>query len=147
MEEKNEIVAQSNNMNLVNEIEYSSKEVFCSLSGDTIEEKTKIFNAMSKCDFRVADKLNTPIQLKDVIIQRYTKVDEQTGEVQDKKRIILIDGEGTTYASASNGLFSSLMKLFAIIGMPHTWETPLPIKVIETETKNKTKTYEIQIIN
>lgn len=148
MEEKNELAINNNSaLTLVDEMERNTKEVFCSMEGNTMEEKKKIFNAMSKCDFRVADRLNTPIALNDVIIQKYTSVNDETGEVTEKKRIILIDKDGVTYASASNGLYNSLLRLFAIIGMPNTWTEPINIEVIESETKNKTKTYEIKTID
>ena len=99
-----------------------------------------------KADKRVADILNTPIKLANVFIQSYEKVDEETGEVQTKVRTILIDDANNSYASASRGLYNSLLKLFAILGMPDTWEKPIDIKVVEVGMKNGGKTYVIEPI-
>ena len=146
-QDENKIIVPNNNdLTLVDEMTKSSKQTYSSIKGSTLEEKKQLFNAMSKCDYRVVDKLGETILLKDLIIQKYDKVNEETGVLESKKRIILVDNEGKTYASASNGLFNSISRLFGILGTPDTWSEPIPIQVIETETKNKQKTYEIKTI-
>lgn len=145
-EETMNIVPKSNDLTLVDEMARSKKQTFCSIEGNTAEERKQIFNAMSKCDYRVADMLNQTITLKDVIIQKYTSVAEDTGEVSEKNRIILIDNEGKTYASASRGLYNGILRLFAIVGMPATWKEPMQVQVCETTTKKGQKTYELKIM-
>lgn len=147
MEEKTDIlVPETSSLTLVDELNRNSKELYCSMKMETTEDKKAIFNAMGKCDFRLSDCLNTTIMLKDVIAQKYNKVDDETGEVSEKIRTIFIDENGKTYASASNGLFSSTKKLFALMGTPDTWETPIAIQVVQTDTKQGFKTFEIKLV-
>lgn len=135
MEEKNDLT-------LVEEIENSSKQTYCSIPLDTIDNKKKVFAISESADFKVADYLNTPILLKNVFIQKYDKVNEETGEVIPKTRTILIDSEGKSYASASKGLYNSLLKLMALLGKPDEWEEPIKVMIKEV-TINKGKTYAI----
>ena len=145
--ESNVIVVNNNsNLTLQDEVVKSTKNVYCSVKGNTVEEKKLVFNAMSQCDYKVADKLGETIALKDVILQKYNKVNETTGELEGKYRTILIDSQGVTYASASVGLFNSLMRLFAIIGEPNTWASPINIQVVETAMKKGGKTYTIKTV-
>lgn len=147
MEEKNEIVtSETTSLTLMDELNRNSKDVYCSMPMDTVEDRKVIFNAMGKCDYRLSDMLNQTINLKNVIAQKYNSVNEETGEVTEKVRTIFIDAEGKTYASASKGLFSSTKKLFALMGMPDTWESPIAIQVVETQTKQGFKTFEIKLV-
>lgn len=148
-EVKNEVVVATpveSSLTLQEELGRNSQEFYCSMKAETLDDKKAIFNAMGKCDFRLSDCLNKTINLKDVIAQRYTSVDAETGEVTEKIRTIFIDTEGVTYASASKGLFNSLKKVFALIGMPNTWAEPIALQVVETTTKQGFKTFEIKLV-
>lgn len=136
-----------NNLTLVDELQESSKQMYCSLVINTDEDRKKLYNLLGNCDFRIADKLNTEIALKDVLIQKFNNVDDETGTIEEKYRVILIDEDGKTYASGSKGLYRSLGQLLAIMGEPATWSEPIKIKVVETNLRNNAgKTYVIKTI-
>nr|DAF80535.1 MAG TPA: Single stranded DNA binding protein [Caudoviricetes sp.] len=136
-----------NNLTLVDELQESSKQMYCSLVIKTEEDKKMLYNLLGNCDFRVADKLDTEIALKDVLIQKFTNVDDETGAIEEKYRVILIDKDNKTYASGSKGLYRSLGQLLAIMGEPSTWSEPIKIKVVETNLRNNAgKTYVIKTI-
>lgn len=136
-----------NNLTLVDELQESSKQMYCSLVINTDEDRKKLYNLLGNCDFRIADKLNTEIALKDVLIQKFNNVDDETGTIEEKYRVILIDADGKTYASGSKGLYRSLGQLLAIMGEPSTWSEPIKIKVVETNLRNNAgKTYVIKTI-
>ena len=136
-----------NNLTLVDELQESSKQMYCSLVINTDEDRKKLYNLLGNCDFRIADKLNTEIALKDVLIQKFNNVDDETGTIEEKYRVILIDEDGKTYASGSKGLYRSLGQLLAIMGEPATWNEPIKIKVVETNLRNNAgKTYVIKTI-
>lgn len=150
MENKEEVLApvvhEEASLTLVDELNRNSKELYCSLPADTVEDKKAIFKVLGSADYKVADTLGTTINLRNVLVQKYEKVNQETGEVETKYRTILIDENGTTYASASKGLFTSCKRLFALMGLPENWTEPLPIKVEEVKTTQGFKTYEIKLV-
>lgn len=135
-----------NELSLVTELENAKSQIYCTLDTSSDEGRMAIYNASENATGLVKDNLNKTINLKDLFIQKYSKVDETTGEFKEKTRTILIDDKGNSYASASTGLFNSLKKLLGIMGTPDTWTTPLPIQVVETKTKNGNNTYTIKIV-
>ena len=144
---ENEIVVQEQkSLTLTEELNLNSQEFYCSMPKDTLEEKKAIYNALGKADYRVSDCLNKTINLKDIIVQKYTNTNEETGEVEDKYRTILIADDGTTFASASHGLFTSCKRLFALLGLPETWTEPVPIQVVEITTKQGFKSYDVKLV-
>lgn len=135
-----------NNLTLTEELKQNQNQMYCSMNIETEEDKKKLYNLMGNCDYRVSDKLDTEIMLKDVLIQKFISVDDETGVAEEKYRIVLIDNNGKTYASGSKGLYRSVGQLLAIMGEPSTWNTPVKIKVTEVGIKNGGKTYVIKTI-
>ena len=136
-----------NNLTVVEELQESSKQMYCSMEVKTAEDKKKLYNILGNCDFRLSDKLDTEILLKDVLVQKFTNVDDETGAVEEKYRVILVDNDGKTYASGSKGLYRSLGQLLAIMGEPSTWSEPIKIKVVQVDVKNGAgKTFVIKTI-
>lgn len=135
-----------NNLTLIEEMDNNSKQMYCSMAIDTLEDKKKLFNLLGNCDYRISDKLNTEIELKDVLVQKFETIDDENGTLEDKYRVILIDKDGKTYASGSKGLYRSLGQFLAIMGEPSTWANPVKIKVEEVGIKNGGKTFVIKTI-
>lgn len=135
-----------NTLTVLEDIDSNKKQVYCSMSIDSNEDRKKLYSIMENADYRVADKLNTDILLKDIILQKYQNVNEETGEVIDKYRILLVDNEGKSYASASKGLYNSIVRLISFLGEPSEWIEPLKINVVEVKTKKGQKTYSIKAI-
>ena len=115
-----------------------------SFTADTHEEKVKLYNAMSNPDKKVADCINSTILLKDVYCEMIPMVNEETGEVSNTPRIVLIDKDGHSYQAVSFGVFNALKRIFDVFGTP-TYETPLAVKVIQISSgKNKMLSLAVQ---
>lgn len=99
---------------------------FCSMDANTAEEKKILFNAMNNPDERLSDCVNKIIKIKDVYCETVQMVNEQTGEVTEAPRIVLIDVDGKSYQSVSSGVYNSLKKLMQIYGVP-TWDEPIAV--------------------
>lgn len=125
--------------------EINSENIFyTSLKSETAEEKKKLFNAQNKADERLADHINKTLAIKDVFVEIVDCVNEDTGEVSQAPRIVLIDDKGVSYACVSVGIFSALKKIFGIFGEPTTWEKPLKINVKQiTKGKKQMLTFEV----
>lgn len=109
--------------------------VFSTVKGADHASRLTTLAALSNA-VPVADNLGKTINLANVVIQQISLVNERTGELQEVPRITLLDADGTSYHAISDVVYKDLKNVFAILGMPHTWPAPLPIKV----TKEKAKT-------
>lgn len=116
---------------------------YCSLQAESESDKMILFNAMNNPEYRLADYINNVISVKDVFCEIVDCVNEETGEVNQAPRIVLIDDEGNGYACVSLGIFSAVKKLMQVFGNP-TWETPLPLKVVQV-TKGARKMLTLQV--
>ena len=112
----------------------SKKQIFSSIKGSTLAEKTALFRAMNNPDHRISDMINQVISVKDVFAEMIEIAHEETGELEVVPRVVLIDEEGKSYQSVSNGIFGAMKKLIAVFGAP-TWETPIKIKIVQINNK------------
>lgn len=101
--------------------------LFCSMTARSEEEKIRLYNIMNSPEFKLADYINMEIDVRDVIVEP-VEVENDDGEVITAPRIILIDKDGKAYQCVSNGVYSSLRKMFKIFGNP-TWEEQKKIRV------------------
>ena len=131
-----------NQLTLLDEMENANKQLYTSLSFESEEDRKLLFKISENADTRVSENLNKPIALKHVFLQRYDKINEETGELEKKTRTILVDDKNKSYASASRGLYNSLLKFMSIVGRPDQWSAPMMIKVVEVQL-SKGKTYKI----
>jgi hypothetical protein len=103
---------------------------YSSITGTDYAAKLSILTAVTDSE-PFADNLGKTIQLKDIIIQVIPMTDEQTGEVVDQPRILLLDDEGTAYHAISSALLRSLNNIIGIMGEPSTWEAPVPATLVK----------------
>lgn len=96
------------------------------------EEKKVLVNALSSPAARVGDMVNLEFSLTNFYIEKTSFLNDDTGEVIEGFRTILIDDEnGMTYGTSSNGIANSLRTILTFYGMPDTWHSPLRVKVKE----------------
>ena len=119
---------------------------FSSIENDgSRASQIKIYNAINKADKKLDDHKGEVLEIKDVVAHGVTLVDENSGEVVECTRIVLSDKKGEGYESISVGIYSSLQKIFAIVGMP-TWSEPVKMKCIEQKTRKGFKTLTLELI-
>ena len=105
-------------------------QIYSSIKGTDPETRKKIYTAVSASD-SLRDFLNKKLNIVDVIAQNVQLTDDKTGEVSSAVRIVLIDDKGKAYGSVSTGVYQSLTNLFAIVGKPEEWLTPMVITPVE----------------
>ena len=121
---------------------------YSSLNLEEMEDKTKLYNALQKCDILLNDIKGQKINVTGVYIEKKKKaeIDELTGEIihnketgevtlKDAYRTILFDDEGKTYVTSSFGVFNSISQIIQIFGNP-TKDNIIHVIVDEKETKN-----------
>jgi len=103
--------------------------VFSTIQGDDFSTKLAVLNATTASE-PIAENLNKPIQLVNVVVQSIDMADEQTGEVSAVPRTILVDKDGKAYHAISSGIFKAVENIIGILGQPHTWPAPVAVKAI-----------------
>ena len=135
----NEITVKQENL-------IDNEKTFCSINLQNMEEKKNLFNKLQRADALLNDCVGTGIKLKHVYISKYNKLNEETGEVEDKVRIILFDENGMTYATGSFGIYNILIEIMSIFGTPNNWSEPLTVKVVKVPIKNNKQILSLEIL-
>lgn len=119
---------------------------FCSIPSDgTRASAVKIYNAINSKGESLDDHKNEVLEIVNVAAHPVELVDENTGELVQTLRTVLIDKDGKNYDAVSQGVASSLQKIFAIVG-PAPFTPPLKIKVVEQKTRKGYKTNTIELV-
>lgn len=111
----------------------------------TNEEKVNLFNVLTNADTKLSDTVNTVISCENVLFTTGSTTNTETGEVEERERVIVIDTDGQSYHSMSAGLVGSFKNLCLVFGDPKEWATPIDVKVVKKETK-KGQTYILEIV-
>ena len=121
----------------IKELSQPESNAFCSIKEDSLEAKKLVYNASNNPTHKIDDYINKEIALKDVFVEIIELANENTGELEQAPRIVLIDDKGESYQCVSNGIFGSLKKLMVIFGEP-TWEDPIHTVVKQVKVKRGT---------
>lgn len=100
----------------------------------TRESKIAIYNAINNSDKKVDDYKGKVLEIVNFAAHPIKLISDETGEVNEVLRIVLIDKDGNGYETVAGGVMSSLEKIFGIVGMA-PWEPAL--KVVPTEVKTR----------
>lgn len=118
---------------------------YSSMRSGTMKEKAALYNAMSNPAHKVGDYINKTIRIKDIYVENIELTDEETGEMSNAVRTVLIDVEGDTYQAVSQGVFRSLARLIETFGEP-TWEDGIPCVVRQISLgRNQMLTLEVDV--
>lgn len=116
-----------------------------------IPDNKKIFNLENHVDVLLNDYENSIIEVKDVLIKKYTKtlrepvLDEKTGEVLKDKEYsmscVLVDKNGMSYATGSKVFTIQMQRYLDIFGID---ENGFLIKIVKNKSENgKTLGFEL----
>lgn len=111
-----------------------------------ITDEKKIFNLENKVDEMLNDCEGELIRVKEVLIKRYEKpmkdpiIDEETGEIIKDKvysmSCVIVDDNGTSYATGSKTFTIQLMKLLQMRSRLKKQEETFEIKIIKKKIAN-----------
>lgn len=122
-----------------------SMQFYCSISDDgSRESKVSIYNAINNAKNKIDDFKGQKINVVDVVAHPVKLVEDQSGELIEALRIVLIDDKGEGYETVATGVMSSLEKLFGIVGMP-SYDPPLTVIPREQKTRKGFKTLTLDL--
>lgn len=140
--EKNELMTVQDvaSVDLVAQLKNPNGQFYCSIADDgTRKSKVAIFNAINSADESLGDHIGEVLEVVNVVAHPVELVDEQTGEVVNTLRTVLVTKDGKTYTAVSQGVTSALARIFSIVGMPDggKWEKePVKMKIKQVKTRN-----------
>ena len=140
-EPKTELVVQDvATVDLVEQLKNPGQSFYCSIHNDGSRKAAiQIYNAVNSADEQLADHINETLEVVNVVAHPVTLVDEQTGEVVNALRTILVTKDGKAFSAVSQGITSALSRIFSIVGMPDggAWEKePVKMKIKQVKTRN-----------
>lgn len=108
---------------------------YCSIHVDTVEDKIKVYNAMSNAQESLAEHIGEEIPIRHIYVDVIQCENEKTGEKENCPRIVLIGQDGRTFQAVSKGVFGSLKRIFQMFGTPDTWDFALVVKLRRVKTR------------
>lgn len=125
----------------------ASNHFLCSIPNDgTRASAVAIYNAVNNKGDSLDDHKGEVLEIVNFAAHPVSLVDENTGEIVNALRVVLIDKKGKNYDAVSQGIASSLQKIIAIVGMAPWDVEPLKIKVVEQKTRKGFKTNTIELV-
>lgn len=154
-ENKNEIMTENKNEIMSMELAAPQQldmltnpgSFYCSIQNDgTRASAVAIYNAVNSKGESLDDHKGEVLEIVNVAAHPVTLIDENTGAVVEALRTVLIAKDGNIFDAVSQGIASSLSKIFGIVGMPPWTDEPLKIKVVEQKTRKGRRTNTIELV-
>lgn len=108
---------------------------YCSMVVESVEDKVKVYNAMSNAAESLSEHIGEEIPIRHVYVDVIQCENEKTGEKENCPRIVLIAQDGQTFQAVSRGIFGSLKRIFQMFGTPDTWDFALVVKPRRVKTR------------
>lgn len=112
----------------------------------TREGKIKLYSALQNAE-KLDEHLNEPLAMVNAVAQAVQVTDDQTGEVSNTVRVIIVTADNKAYAATSPTLAAGLNTMFGIFGTPNTWTEPLTIKVVERRSRRGFKFFTVEPVS
>ena len=108
---------------------------FCTMQAVDKKAKATLFNATGNPE-KISSMIGKTLDLLHFYVEVIQVVSEQTGELCNVPRVVLIDKSGKGYQAVSIGMYNAIKRIVSMYGLPETWEEPLTVEVQQIETKN-----------
>lgn len=112
----------------------------------TREGKIKLYSALQNAE-KLDEHLNESLAMVNAVAQAVQVTDDQTGEVSNTVRVIIVTADNKAYAATSPTLAAGLNTMFGIFGTPNTWAEPLTIKVVERRSRRGFKFFTVEPVS
>lgn len=99
----------------------------------TVAEKIALANAMSQPTHKLSEYVNMQISLTNFYVDPQRIVYQDTGEVRNSLKVVLIDQFGKSYVTLSTGVANALKSIIQVFGLPDSWEAPLLVDVKQVQ--------------
>ena len=124
-------------VDLIAQLKNPDGAFYCSIADDGKRAtKVAIYNAVNNAQESLDEHIGEELSVVDVVAYPVQLVDENTGEIVNALRTILIDKDRNSYSAVSQGVTNSLSRIFSIVGEPSWKDEPLKLKAKKVATRN-----------
>lgn len=118
--------------------------IMSTFTGDDRGTKISILSAMTNTK-PLDEQMGKELAVSHFVVQEVEMTDEETGELRGVPRVILVTDKGDAYHAISQGIYSSLKNITAILGMPEEGHWPVKVKVEQEKTRKGFKVFVLKI--
>lgn len=111
-----------------------SSGVFTTVKGTDIEAKKTVFSAVNDAE-PLSDHLGETLDVVDIVAHKVEVANEESGEIGEATRVVLLTSDGNALASVSVGIQGAVRNILAFLGEPSTWGGA--VKLIPVEKKGR----------
>lgn len=130
-------------LNLARDITGGGKG-FCTMQAVDKKAKATLFNACGNPE-KLSAYIGKRLDLLHFYVEVVQVVAEESGEIVNVPRCVLIDKAGKGYQAVSIGMYNTLKRIVSMYGLPETWDEPLAVEVQQVETK-KGRTFNLIVL-
>lgn len=113
---------------------------WCSLVPQNDSERNAILKALQQPDENVQETLNTPFVVANVLVQVVPILDEESGEIEDAAKVVLISPDGRSRGCWAKSILRAFQNLSALYGRP-PWVPALTVTIRARSRNNRTTYY------
>ena len=106
--------------------------------------KIKLINSIENVKANLRDIPGQVIEVTNIVCHSVV-FQTDNGEEIEGVRTVLIDSNGDCYATVSDGIRSSLARIFAVVGMP-PWEPPVKMAAREVKTRKGFRVMKLELV-
>lgn len=119
---------------------------YCSMQAVNNKARVTLFNACANPK-KISDMINKRIKVMHVYIEIIQVMSEQSGEMVNAPRVILIDEQGNGYQAVSNGIYNAVKRMYALFGDPGDWDAPHTVEVQHVSLKDGQHTFNLLMVD
>ena len=118
---------------------------FCSLVAADNKARVTLYNACSNPE-KLSAHVNEPIKMAHVFAEVIQCANEQSGEIVNCPRVVIIDDHGKGYQAVSVGIYNSVKRIIGLFGNPASWDSPHTIKCKNVDIGGGQHTYTLEVL-
>lgn len=116
-------------------------QVITSLDASTPEGRRMIQRARAGSDYGLDEHLNVPIPVRDVLMHWYERINETTGEHEERCRVVLITPDGQRYSTSAEAIPSCLREVCRAVDRLPPWEPHINLIAWEERSRRTKRRY------
>lgn len=119
---------------------------WCSLQAVDDRDRVTLFNAVTT-PLKLADQINKQLKIRHIYVEVIQVVSDESGELVNAPRVVLIDDKGVGYQSVSTGIYNATKRLIGLFGDPADWAQPHTVEVQNVSLPGGRHTLTLRVIS